>query len=95
MEEVRKYSGLFIIVPEQEDTIDEVKSSISAIITENSGKVEKDNMLGKKKLAYQINKKDFGIYYQVAFSSQPVDVPKMAKQFRINTSIMRALIDLV
>lgn len=95
MEEVRKYSGLFIIVPEKEDTIDEVKSSINAIISENSGKIEKENMLGKKKLAYLINKKDSGIYYQVAFSAEPADIPKMSKQFRIDTSIMRTLIDLV
>lgn len=95
MEEVKKYSGLFIIVPEKEDTIDEVKSGINSIITENSGKVEKENMLGKKKLAYLIRKKDTGIYYQVAFLAKPADVPKMQKQFRIDTLIMRALIDRV
>ncbi len=95
MKEVRKYSGLFIIVPEKEDTIDEVKNGINAVITENSGKIEKENMIGKKKLAYLIRKKDTGIYYQVAFSAEPADVLEMMKQFRINTSIMRALVDLV
>ena len=95
MEEVRKYSGLFVIVPEKEETIDEVKAGIKGIITENSGKIEKENMLGKKKLAYLIDKKEYGIYYHVSFSAQPGDIPKMSRQFRINTLLMRALIDLV
>ena len=95
MEKVRKYSGLFIIVPEKEEAIDEVKNGINSVIGENSGKVVKENMMGKRKLAYPIKKKETAVYYEVTFDSIPSGVAKMMKQFRINTDIMRTLIDKV
>jgi small subunit ribosomal protein S6 len=93
MDELKNYSGLFIIASDKEESIDDVKNSINAIITENSGKIEKDKLIGKRELATPIKKKKTGIYYQVSFSAKPGDVPKMTRQFRITNSIMRSLID--
>ena len=93
MEKARSYSGLFIIAPEREDAIDEVKSGIGTVISENSGSVVKENMVGKKRLAYPIKKKSEGIYYEVSFTAFPESVEKMQRQFRINTDLMRTLID--
>ena len=95
MENARSYSGLFIIVPEKEDSIDEVKKTIGSIISENSGNIVKENIMGKKTLAYPIKKKTEGIYYEVTFDADPGSVSGMMKQFRINTDILRTLIDRV
>lgn len=93
MEKTRSYSGLFIIVPEKAETMDELKNSIGSVISDNSGKVEAENMIGKKALAYPIKKKAQGVYYEVTFTAPPASVEKMMKQFRINTDILRTLID--
>lgn len=93
MEKTRSYSGLFIIVPEKQESMDDMKKTINTVIGENTGKIVKENMMGKKVLAYPIKKKTEGIYYEVTFDAEPESIVKMMKQFRINTDILRTLID--
>ncbi|MFH1305694.1 MAG: 30S ribosomal protein S6 [Candidatus Omnitrophota bacterium] len=93
MEKLKSYEALFIIVPEKQDAMDEMKNGITAVIKDNSGNVVKDNVVGKKPLAYPIKKKQAGIYYEVEFTAPPKSVAQMTKQFRINTDILRALIN--
>lgn len=93
MEKVRKYSGLFIIASRNEEAIDEVKSGINSTITDNSGKIVKDGTIVKKRLAYPIKKENEALYYEIAFNTEPANVPKMMRQFRINTSILRTIVD--
>ena len=93
MEKTRKYAGLFIITPDKKDSIDEVTSQIGSVIGENKGNLQEGNVVGKKTLAYPIKKKNEGVYYEVTFTAAPKDVLGMMKQFRINTDILRTLID--
>ncbi|MDP8259362.1 MAG: 30S ribosomal protein S6 [Candidatus Aadella gelida] len=93
MEKVRSYEGLFIIVPEKLDNLDEVKANIKDIISDNSGNIVKETDIGKKTLAYPIKKKEEGIYYEIHFSAKPASVAKMSRLFRINNDLLRALID--
>lgn len=93
MEKTRSYSGLFIIIPEKQDSFEELKSGINAVISENSGNIVGENVMGKKRLSYPIKKKNEGIYYEVRFTALPGSVANMTRQFRINTDILRALID--
>ena len=93
MEKSRSYSGLFIITPEKQGAIDEVTAGIGSVINEKSGNIVKENMIGKKALAYPIKKKGEAIYYEVTFTALPEDVSSMMRQFRINTNILRTLID--
>ncbi|MBU1083817.1 MAG: 30S ribosomal protein S6 [Candidatus Omnitrophota bacterium] len=93
MEKARGYLGLFIITPEKQEQMDEVKGSIKGIIGENSGKILKENEIGKKRLAYPVKKKEEGIYYEVNFDATPESITKMSRLFRINNDILRTLID--
>jgi small subunit ribosomal protein S6 len=93
MENTRSYSGLFIIVPEKQDSMDDMKKTINTVIGENSGNIVKENMMGKRVLAYPIKKKTEGIYYEVTFDAAPGSIVNMMKLFRINTDILRTLID--
>jgi ribosomal protein S6 len=93
MENTKEYSGLFIITPEKVDTIDDVKQGISSAIGEHSGKIVSENLIGKKTLAYPIKKRKEAVYYEVTFTAVPTDVPRMMRQFRINTDILRTLVD--
>ncbi len=93
MENARSYSGLFIIDPEKEEGIDDIKGKISEVISSNAGDIVKENMMGKRKLAYPIKKKTSAIYYEIDFNAEPAGILKMMRQFRINTDILRTLID--
>lgn len=93
MENTKKYSGLFIIIPEKMDVFDEVKESIASVIGEYSGNILAETLMGKRSLAYPIKKRKEAVYYEVVFATEPETVPKMMRQFRINTDILRTLID--
>lgn len=93
MENTKSYTGLFIIIPEKHDSIEDVTGSINSIIKEHSGTVDKENMMGKRSLAYPIKKRSEGVYYEITFSAEPEAITKMMRQFRINTDILRTLID--
>ena len=92
MENVNSYSGLFIIIPEKADSVEDVQKSIHSIITEHSGNITKTNMLGKKTLAYPINKKTEGVYCEVIFDAPPQAITAMDRLFQINTDLLRAII---
>jgi len=93
MEKMRSYIGVFIVDSEKEDTLDTIKKDITSVISDNSGKVVKENLIGKKALAYPIQKKETGIYIEVTFDVEPKAIEKISRQFRINTDILRTLID--
>lgn len=93
MENTKSYTGLFIITPGKLDSVDDVRKSISTVITENEGNIVKDSVIGKRKLAYPIKKQAEGIYYEVSFTVVPASVPKMMREFRINIDLLRALVD--
>ncbi len=44
---------------------------------------------GRRRLAYEIQKKSEGIYAVINLTAQPDDVKELDRQFRINESIMR------
>lgn len=93
MENIRSYSGFFIVTPEKEESIDAVKESIESVISSNSGNVVDVNMIGKKKLTYPIKKQTEGIYIEVLFDAATESISKIRRQFQINTDILRTLID--
>jgi ribosomal protein S6 len=93
MENTKKYSALFIIIPEKLDVFDEFKGGITSVIGEYSGNVLGETVMGKRTLAYPIKKRKEAVYYEVVFAADPETVPKMMRQFRINTDILRTLID--
>ncbi len=93
-EKLKAYSALIIIATDKENVLDDVKKDIKAIITDNSGEVTEEKAMGKRNLTYPINKKPSGIYYEVNFNAMPTAIVKISWQFRINGSIMRALIDI-
>lgn len=93
MEKTRSYTGLFIIDPDKEGSMDDVKNGIKAVFNDNSASIAGEKMSGRKALAYPIMKKSEGIYYEVTFTVLPEKVAKIRRQFQINTNIMRTLID--
>lgn len=92
MENAKSYICLFIITPEKNDSVEEVKNRIHSVISENSGNVVKTNMLGKKTLSYPIKKKKEGIYCEVIFTAPADTIEKMMRLFQINTDLLRAVI---
>lgn len=91
-EKTKSYSGVFIIYPEKEETIDQAKNVVKSIINNHSGKIVDEKPAGKRTLPYPIKKKNEGIYYELVFTALPSSIEKIKRLFDIDPNIMRTLI---
>ncbi|BAT72452.1 small subunit ribosomal protein S6 [Thermosulfidibacter takaii ABI70S6] len=90
--EKRCYESVVVFTPdlteqEQEEQIKWVKE----LIAKNDGQLLKVDVWGKRKLAYEIEKKKEGYYVLFLFWGTPYTVEGMEKAYRINHNILRYL----
>lgn len=92
MRAMKEYEVLFIIDPDKEKSLKEITGSITASITKNRGKINKEENWGRQKLAYTIKKKSEGIYYKLSFSIEPSEISRLNNSYNLNADILRAMI---
>jgi len=59
------------------------------VIRNSGGTVEKTDVWGRRRLAYEINKKTEGIYAVIDLSAEPAAVAELDRQLRLNESVLR------
>lgn len=59
---MQQYELTVLIHPDLEAKIDEQVAAVTKLVTDNGGKVVKQDNWGKKKLAYSIKREEFAIY---------------------------------
>jgi small subunit ribosomal protein S6 len=88
---MRKYEIMVILDPDTEErTVQPTLETYLKIITNGGGSVENLDIWGRRRLAYEIQKKSEGIYAVIDLTAKPDDVKELTRQFSINESIMRA-----
>ena len=87
---MRPYEVMVIFDPDTDErSVQPTLEQYLTVITKGGGTVENLDIWGRRRLAYEIQKKSEGIYAVITLSAQPDDVKEMDRQFRINESIMR------
>jgi len=90
---VENYEGLFIIKPElTEETVKNVYKAISDSVVKNGGNIKKEDIWGKRQLAYPVKKCKEGYYYKVDFTSPTAAITKLEEAYRLNEDILRTMI---
>lgn len=90
---MRKYELMYIIRPDvDQEKVDATVEKFKGIITDNGGEITSHDVIGKKRLAYEINKVRDGIYVLVHFTAEPAVVTEVDRVMRITDEIMRHLI---
>jgi small subunit ribosomal protein S6 len=83
---------MFIIAAALDDDVKEATIETVKEIIANGGEVIQTDVLGTKKLAYPIKKKNEGYYAVVQFKA-PADLPKeLDRRLRISDNVIRHLI---
>ncbi|MBC7188664.1 30S ribosomal protein S6 [Candidatus Aerophobetes bacterium] len=87
------YEMVFALRP----TVDEagvkaIKGEIEAFITQNEGKVENITDIGKKKLAYEVEKEEEGYFVRVFFRINPEVVKQLEGKMRAKNEVIRLMI---
>lgn len=87
---MRKYEIMVIVTPEMDERqVTPMLERYLKIITNGGGTVDELELWGKRRLAYEIQKKPEGIYAVINLTARPEDVKEMDRQFSINEQIMR------
>jgi len=87
---VHKYELMVILDPElDERTVQPSLDQFLTVIREDGGSVESDDIWGKRRLAYEIQKKSEGIYAVVNFTATPAATAELDRQLRLNEAVMR------
>ena len=93
---LREYETTFIIdahLPVAE--IDEIIEKVTKHIENNGGKVKLVDRWGKRRLAYEIAKKQYGYYVYIRFAAEGSFIKKLEREFKLNDSVLRFLTVLV
>ncbi|MDO5500497.1 MAG: 30S ribosomal protein S6 [Propionibacteriaceae bacterium] len=87
---MRKYEIMVIVTPEMDERqVTPMLERYLKIITDGGGTVDEFDFWGKRRLAYEIQKKPEGIYAVINITAKPDDVKELDRQFGINEQIMR------
>ena len=89
---MNKYESVVIVNPNvEENTLKELIERFQKLIN-TDGKVEQVNELGKKKLAYEINKNKEGYYVVYDFEANPSLIAELERNYRITDEIIKFIV---
>ena len=87
---MRQYELMLILDPEvDERTVAPSLDKFLSVISTGGGSVDKVDIWGRRRLAYDIKKKSEGIYAVLNVTAEPATVKELDRQFTLNESIMR------
>eukprot|EP00828_Plagiopyla_frontata_P028296 TRINITY_DN3663_c0_g1_i1.p2 TRINITY_DN3663_c0_g1~~TRINITY_DN3663_c0_g1_i1.p2 ORF type:complete len:299 (+),score=23.04 TRINITY_DN3663_c0_g1_i1:256-1152(+) len=87
---IKNYESMIIIEPAlSEDEAVVANEKIAGYITEQGGEVVKTDKWGRRKLAYEINKKKEGYYFVNYFTFENLKIKDLDRFYRLNENIVR------
>jgi small subunit ribosomal protein S6 len=87
---MRHYEIMIILDPSLEErTVQPSLDQFLTVVTGGGGNVDKVDIWGKRRLAYQIEKKSEGIYAVVDLTAEPSTVTELDRQLNLNEAVLR------
>jgi small subunit ribosomal protein S6 len=89
---MRKYEVMYIIRPDiEQDAVQAAVEKFQGIIS-NGGEITKHDVMGKRRLAYEIKKFNDGTFVLVNFNGTPEVITELERLMKISDDIIRYLI---
>ncbi len=90
---LRQYELMIILDPEiEERTVAPSLDKYLTVITTEGGSVDEVDIWGRRRLAYEIQKKSEGIYAVVNFTASPATAKELDRQLGLNEVVLRTKI---
>ncbi|NMM16850.1 MAG: 30S ribosomal protein S6 [Cellulomonas sp.] len=87
---LRQYEIMIILDPEiEERTVAPSLDKYLTVIKNDGGTVDKVDIWGKRRLAYDIQKKSEGIYAVIDFTASPATAKELDRQLGLNEVVLR------
>ncbi len=91
-EEQHLYEGMYILSASlSDDARQKALEKITTSITKRGGELHKTFDQGRRKLAYEIDKKRDGYYYLLFFSTPANAMTEMWREYHLNEDLIRFL----
>src|SRR5215475_5217160 len=87
---MRRYEMMIILDPSLEErTVQPSLDQFLTVVTTAGGTVDKVDVWGRRRLAYDIDKKSEGIYTVIDLVAEPDTVKELDRQLNLNEAVMR------
>ena len=87
---MHNYELMVILDPETEErTVAPSLDAFLEVIRKDGGSIDNVDIWGKRRLAYEIQKKTEGIYAVVNFTASPDATAELDRQLRLSEAVMR------
>lgn len=86
----RQYELMIILDPEvDERNLEPALEKLLKVVIDDGGSIENVDIWGKRRLAYEIQKKTEGIYVVIDMTTTSATAQELDRQLGLNESIMR------
>ncbi|HEX8289715.1 MAG TPA: 30S ribosomal protein S6 [Pyrinomonadaceae bacterium] len=86
----RTYEVMYIADPDTAvDTIGRLNEAVAALVQTEGGNVVRTDDIGRRRLAYPINKKDEGYYVLFEIEGSGQEIAELERRMRVNDAILR------
>ena len=90
---MRDYEVLYIVRADlEDDKVQDIVKRVNTLIEKAGGSVERTNVWGKRKLAYEVKHQKEGSYVLQDFQIGPERVPELEAALKITEEVLRHLI---
>ncbi|MGH3273977.1 MAG: 30S ribosomal protein S6 [Streptosporangiaceae bacterium] len=90
---MRRYEMMIILDPALEErTVQPSLDQFLRVVTTSGGSVDKVDVWGRRRLAYEIDKKTEGIYAVVDLTAESDAVKELDRQLNLNEAVLRTKI---
>lgn len=83
---------MYILIPMEKENMEKINKKIRETIENNGGQVEKENVWGVKRLAYDIRYYDQGIYVLTTFKAERETIAELDRIMKITDEVLRHMI---
>ena len=87
---MRQYELMVILDPETDDRqVTQTMEKFLTVVKNDGGTVDNVDIWGRRRLAYDIQKKSEGIYVVVKMTAEPATAQELDRQLGLSESVMR------
>ena len=88
----RLYDLVFLVVPEKdEQETASVVEEFRKLLVEQGATIEKDESMGRRRLAYSIKKRNDATYHNFLFRAEPKGVAEVGRKMKLSEAVLRFL----
>ncbi|MGQ9559043.1 MAG: 30S ribosomal protein S6 [Candidatus Oleimicrobiaceae bacterium] len=89
---MKQYETTFVIDSQLKGgEVDEIVKRLERVISVNGGQVVEVQRWGKRRLAYEIKKRQYGYYVHIRFAGKGSIVRALEREYQLNEAILRYL----